>query len=279
MQRLGIQPQPVEQQQPEPQPIEAQPAPETPPGINPELAKALTENPALREAVQSEVAQIEAAKQTYVQGLQQNAQAAAASLFAAYPELQGIPGDQIKGAIAAISNQNPQRGAEIVAHIERTNAVVAQWQQAQTEQQQEQARRYQRQWVEFAKIEDAKVEKLLPEVNDPKLQAAAVKTLTDLGVSREDIGRLWNGQASISLRDARAQVLLAKAAKWDAAQAALEANSAIRFQRICRQCSVPESRVFALPNMTKANLSRRLNQSGNVKDAAKLLLARRLNRG
>lgn len=140
-QRFGIQPQAqVEPQQPTPQPVEAQPAEQLAPGIDPTLARALTENPQLREALQAEVAQIQAAQQSYIDVTRANAQTAAAALFAAYPELSGAPGDQIKAAIQVISNQNPQRGAEIVNHIQAVNATVAQWQEAQAAQHQQQRR-------------------------------------------------------------------------------------------------------------------------------------------
>jgi hypothetical protein len=132
---LRPQAQPAEQQQPPPQPVEAQPTEQLPPGIDPTLAKALTENPQLREALRAEVAQIQAAQQSYIDVTRANAQTAAAALFASYPELRGILGDQIKAAIQVISNQNPQRGAEIVAHIAQVNATVSEWQAAQSAQQ------------------------------------------------------------------------------------------------------------------------------------------------
>jgi len=118
---------PAEQQQPvsqEPSPSEIndaaraamaeqqpeQPAEPMPDGVDPEVARVLSENPKVREALQAEVQQIQAAGQAYANALQSNAQAAMASLLSAYPELQNILShDQFRGALAVLAQQNPQR--------------------------------------------------------------------------------------------------------------------------------------------------------------------------
>jgi hypothetical protein len=84
-------------QQPEPQQPEAQPV-QIPDGIDPEITRAVEQSPKLREALAHEVQQIEAAKQSYEQGLHANARASAAALFASYPELVGLTQEQLPGA-------------------------------------------------------------------------------------------------------------------------------------------------------------------------------------
>jgi hypothetical protein len=109
---------------------------------------------------------------------------------------------------------------------------------------------------------------------DDKLAKAALQTLTNLGVSKQDIGRLWNGEASISLRDARAQALLAKAARWDAAQEALKNAARAPASPVMRP-GVGGARSDDYSQSKLSSLTNRLNQTGNLKDATKLLVARR----
>ena len=265
-----------EQQQPQIQPQAAEQLPE---GIDPELAKVL-ENPKVREALQSEVAQIHAAQKTYMDGLHQNAVTASAALFSAYPELNGLNQDQLRGAIAAIAHQNPQRASEIVSHIERTQATVAQWQQAQAAQYQQQYADYKTQFTNYAQAEDKKFESLAPEMADrqssQRLADATVSTLRGVGFSNEDLQRAWNGEASISLRDHRAQLLLRKAALYDAAMAGAPQKVARQIPTVQRP-GVSGTRSDDYSAHELSDLSRRLGQTGNLKDATKLLLARRAN--
>jgi len=264
-------------QQPEPQAVADE---QLPPGIDPELARTLQENPRLREALHTEVQQIEAAKQTYLQGLHQNAVMASAAFFSSYPELNGLNQDQLKGAIAAIAHQNPQRASEIVSHIERTNATAAAWQQAYDAQYQQATEKYKADWAKFAQTEDAKFEKLAPEMADrqssQRLADATVSTLRGVGFSNEDLQKAWNGDASISLRDHRAQLLLRKAALYDSAQAAASQKVVRDIPKVQRP-GVSGFRADEHSASELATLSNRLRQTGNWKDAAKFLAARRAN--
>lgn len=110
-----------------------------------------------------------------------------------------------------------------------------------------------------------------------KLGDAAVTTLRNLGLSDSETQKLWNGEVSISLRDHRAQLLLAKAALYDEAVAA-QRNAAVRNVPQVMRPGVSGARADEYDQSQLSDLSRRLAQSGNVKDAARLLLARRANR-
>lgn len=80
-------------------PIEQQPQPEVPPdnGIDPELQRAL-ENPKIRALLEHEAQTAQWVRQGYAQATQEAAQIAAASVYAAFSELQGLNGDQRAGA-------------------------------------------------------------------------------------------------------------------------------------------------------------------------------------
>jgi hypothetical protein len=111
-----------------------------------------------------------------------------------------------------------------------------------------------------------------------KMGDAALTTLRNLGLSDSDTQRLWNGEVSISLRDHRAQMLLMKAARYDEAVAA-QRNAMVRDVPPVQRPGAAGSRSDDYSANELADLGRRLGQTGNVKDAARLLLARRANRG
>jgi hypothetical protein len=80
------------------------------------------------------------------------------------------------------------------------------------------------QWTSFAKEQDAKFIEQAPEFADEKVAAStfqhASKMLSDLGFDQEELGRLWNGQDKVSLRDHRLQLLIRDGVRYREAQAA-----------------------------------------------------------
>lgn len=258
---------------------QAKPTSPLPDGVDPEVARVLQENPKVREALQAEVQQIQAAGQAYASALQSNAQAAMASLLSAYPKLQNIQtNDQFHGALAVLAQQNPQRASEIVAHIQKTNAVVAHWQQAAQAQHEQAARQWQNDWAKFAAAEDAKFDKAMPELAADKeaarkLADAAMTTLRSVGFSDQDLHRAYHGEVALSLRDHRAQLILAKAAMFDAAKAAVPPKQVRSVPRVQRPGNGERHDDYSGSQISE--LSQRLNRTGNVKDAARLLAARR----
>ena len=207
---------------------------------------------------------------------------AVASLFAAYPEIANVPADQIRGAIQVIAQQDPGKAAAIVSHIKTVEAQVGAWQQLQATQQAESQRQYQKQFAEWSEAEDLKVNQMMPELSNKevsrKIADQAVSMLRNVGFSDQDVRRAYSGEASVSLRDARVQVLLAKAALYDQAQAGLHNATRAPAPPVMRP-GVSGARADEYSQSELSGLTNRLNQSGNVKDAARLLMARRANRG
>jgi hypothetical protein len=89
------------------------------------------------------------------------------------------------------------------------------------QEQQRQVQQYQTQWDQFAAAEDAKFDKLMP--TGSAIAKDAMQTLRSAGFSDQDVSKAWRGEATISLRDSRVQVLLWKSAMYDRAIAALPA--------------------------------------------------------
>jgi hypothetical protein len=129
---------PTQQQQAQPavQQQEAPPVPveQTPQGDF-DLAAEFQKNPRLLNAVQEYTAQAQrqadAMAQYYTQAVQQNAEAAAASIVSQWPELRGLNSqEQFRTAIQTVAATNPQRAQAMVQHIEQTRAVINEQQRA-----------------------------------------------------------------------------------------------------------------------------------------------------
>jgi hypothetical protein len=152
-------------------------------------------------------------------------------------------------------------------------AVQEQMQQAQQRQQQEQSQ----QFAEFAKSQDNLFVEKVPEMSDPvrseKLQKAAVNVLKDLGFSDQELGASWNGSSNLSLRDHRMQLLIRDATLYREAQAKAKTVTAKPVPPVQRP-GVASSR-GASQDAELRSLAERLNETGNAKDAAAYLRARR----
>jgi hypothetical protein len=156
------------------------------PGIDPEIQAALA-NPKIRAALETEVAQVEAARQQFATATLQAAQLAAGSLFSQYPALAQVNSQDLPGAIALIEKTDPATGAKIRAHIAQVQNLYSASQQARAQQEQLQQQRVDA----WAKAEDAKFEKEVFSKESPetrqKLQRALPEIIErDFGIPRDD---------------------------------------------------------------------------------------------
>jgi hypothetical protein len=203
-----------------------QPAqPEQPQQQQPDLAADWENTPAsVKKAVEEIHQGVTQSQQTYAQATQEHAAAAAAALLASFPELQGLSAQQLPIAVDLIAKQNPERGLEIKAHIAQVRAIYDQAFQAQAAEQQRRQEAHRAQWDQFSKAEDAKFDQRFPEYSkDPKIQREisdlVVKSMENVGITRGDLMKAYNGQLAFSARDARVQEIMVKAALYDQAKA------------------------------------------------------------
>ncbi len=140
---------------------------------------------------------------------------------------------------------------------------------------------YATKWNQFAQNEDNLFAQQAAEMSDPvqarEIASKAVELLRDTGFSDEDLNQLWSGQASVSLRDHRMQLIIRDAARYRAAKAgvpakraALPASKTLRPGTPAERASDKQVELSALEN--------RLGETGKWKDGAELLLARRAAR-
>src|SRR5262249_20838850 len=132
-------------------------------------------------------------------------------------------------------------------------------------------------WSAFARDADARFLEKAPEFSDAKVMVeatqAAGELLRELGFTEAELGRLWNGQAAISLRDHRMQLLLRDGVKYREAQHKAKAAQQRQVPHVQRPGPAPARNADADDKVR--NLNDRLTTSGTLKDAAALLVAQR----
>lgn len=143
-----------------------------------------------------------------------------------------------------------------------------------------QAQEKQQKFGEFVKREAELFAEKVPEFADPAkkstLQEKAVAMLRDLGFADQELGELGRGERELSIYDHRIQLLINDGIKFRAGQSALKAPTRAPVPPVQRP-GVSQPRGAAQSAVVQ-NLTRRLDQTGSAKDAARLLTARRAAR-
>jgi hypothetical protein len=215
IQQQAAEQQPPAAEQPQQQTTPEQPQTSDQPQIDPEIAQALA-NPKIRAALEAEVAQADAQRQAYMQATAQASALALQSLLSQYPELQQFNAQQLPVAIKTIAASDPQKAANIEAHLNR----VHQLNQANQQVQQQQQQHAQHQLQTWVAAEDAKFSKEFASKHSPEeMRAIAENTIemaAELGVNKEDLMALYNSQPI--MRSSAFQTMMAQAAQWRMAQ-------------------------------------------------------------
>ncbi len=153
-------------------------------------------------------------------------------------------------------------------------------QQDMAQSQQRQQQEFKSKWDQFAKDEDARFLEKAPEMSDEgrarKVADASLHLLKDIGFSDQDLSKLWNGEASLSLRDHRAQLLIRDAVRYREAQSAAKTKAVKPVPTVQRPGS-PVSRTPDADSQLK-NLSNQIDSKSGfaaVRAAAELVTARR----
>jgi len=159
------------------------------------------------------------------------------------------------------------------AQQKKIAAIQQQVAAAQTRQAHELSAR----WSAFAQDEDAKFLDKAPEFSDRKVMADATRQAgelrKDLGFTETELGLLWNGQAGITLRDHRMQLLLRDGLKYREALGKAKAAQQRSVPSVQRPGPAPARDADADDKVR--SLNDRLTSSGTLRDAAALLVAQR----
>jgi hypothetical protein len=140
-----------------------------------------------------------------------------------------------------------------------------------------QAQEQQQRLGEFMQREQVQLLEKIPELADPvqrtKLVGAAVEMLRDLGFSEQEVAGLYGGSHILNFHDHRLQLLVRDGVRFREAQKAARQASAKPVPPVQRP-GVAQGKAAA-QHAAVANLARRLDQTGSLKDAARLLAERR----
>lgn len=231
-----------------------------------EIRRSQNEAAETRKASEAERVKAEQARQQYEQALpvlMETLQAQQAGQFADI---------KTQADVQRLASEDPLRYIQWNAHREQVSALQNEMRQAQERQ----AHEWNQKWQDFASKEDARTVEAIPELADPKqrakVQEAALSYLKDKGFTESELGSAWNGQASLSLRDHRIQGLIRDAVKYREQQE-------IAKQKLATPKPLPtvQKPGVATPKVDNnlAALTKRLDQTGDIRDALAARLARR----
>ena len=219
-----------------------------------------------RKAYESKQSQVEQARLQYEQALPALLQTLSEQQQGSFADIKTM------ADVEKLAREDWPRYALWDAQQKKIAAVQQEVQAAQTRQQQD----FSQKWSEYTTKEDALFLEQHPEMASDKgkeLATATIQVLKDAGFGQEDLSKLWTGQASLSLRDHRAQEIALKAAKWDQAQKQVTQKVAKSVPPVQRPGVSPPKGQAA--DIQLKNLEKALERTGSLKDATAFLKARR----
>lgn len=226
-----------------------------------ELAEQRKEAESLRAKLNEALQQYEQATHSALQAVQQ----ATAGEFADIK----TPED-----ISKLAAEDPLRFTRYQAHLMNVQQIERAAQMAQEQRSQQ----FKAQWAEFAAKEDAKFLERSPEMADKdkatKIADASVSMLRDVGFTDTDLSKLWNGEASVSLRDHRVQEIIRDAARYRQAQVAGPKKVAAKPVPPVQRPGTARPKGADDDQLIK-DLEKKLERTGDIKVAMALTQARR----
>jgi hypothetical protein len=232
-----------------------------------ELRRSQNEAAEQRNAMQAERAKAEQARQQYEQALP--------SMLASLQQHQAADFSDIKSIVDVEKLAREDWPRYVLWDALQKRIAGAGQELKSAAQRQEQER--QLALMAFAQRESDLFDEKVPEVADParkaRLQTAAVGMLQELGFSDQELNELHQGRRALSVHDHRVQLLMRDGVRFrDAQKAAREAST--KPVPPVQRPGVAQPRGAAQDAVVQ-NLTRRLDQTGNLKDAARLLAERR----
>jgi hypothetical protein len=236
-------------------------------------AKAL-EHPQVKEAIEKVTAETEAARLQHVSGLAAATQMAEATFFSQFPELAGLDGEQRVQAFAAIAQNDPQRAEQIRASV---NGIANLFQQYSTENGKLAAER-EANFRNYAKAESERFEEMIkdtPKARRAEIEGAIVEVIKEYGGDVQAFAKLMQGSEFAS---ATVQRLL-----WDVGRLRLiektKTSAAVKPVPPVVRPGVAGAARASSADASISVLAAKLNRTGDARDAAALLMARRAQRG
>jgi hypothetical protein len=216
------------------------------------------------QIVGQEKGQLEAVRQQY--------EAALPSLYDMLSQNDKFADIQSFEDVKRLSQTDWARYIEYDAHVKELGIVQAQLLQAQQRQVQE----YGQNWMRWSTQEDQKFAAKVPEMKEPakakSVHENGARVLTEVGFTPHEINALWNGQASLSMRDHRVQQLFYDAIMRRTGKGQVEAAKSRELPAVQRP-GVAFSGNRGVQALQSAK--QKLSSTGDVKDGVALLRAQR----
>jgi hypothetical protein len=258
-------------------PADVRQTPPPPPGIDPELHRAF-QNPKIREAVEQElnkaVTTATTAQKHYAENVQAAQEIALGSIHAAFPEMNGVKTQaQMTAFLNQLQQTNPQRWQQAVGMLQNFARLHNERGNMERQRQQIERQNFQRD----AAVQDQAFAKSVQHVPLQQREAVAreaVSYAASLGIDERTLTHLLNSNP-IMRHSAFRQMM------FDAAAGSL-ARKQLAAQRQQNRAQVPPvirpgsgAPRTTVQSANLQQLSARLNQTGDAKDAAALLIASR----
>jgi hypothetical protein len=238
----------------------------------PDIEKVLS-HPKVREALDKHVTEAESTRQLYANGVEEARKFSMAALFSDMPELMNLPVNQWQSALVALSQREPGRFRQALNRIN----TIAQVEAVHKHFNQQKTAYEQAEFKTYAQKEDARFADMVKGETPARMAAIEAEIpalLKDLGVDPTDFFRL--GNESKFLRSAAAQKILVDAAKYRLLmKTAKPRPSPAPIPPVVRPGAATNRTAAERGSANIAALSAKLKQTGSIKDATALLIAKR----
>jgi hypothetical protein len=240
--------------------------------LDPELEKAL-QHPQVRQAIEEQFGEVEKVRQTYLDGLAAATQVAQMSFLSQFPELADISQENLPGALAQLSREDPVKFERVRTMIAATEQLISQRRVESLRQ----AELNRQNFEGYARSEDVRFEAMMK--GEPKETQAAVgaeilASARASGVEPAELRRLFSSEPL--MRNAVFQRMMYDAGKYRLMMKARDAAAAKPLPPVVRPGTTrsPAERDQA----DLRTLSAKLSSSGDIKDAVALYHARKSGR-
>lgn len=241
-------------------------------GLDPALAKAL-EHPQVRQAIDEEIAETHKVRQGYLDALTGATQIAQASFINQFPELVGVPPEQLLGVLEQMSRQDPAKFARVQSAIAATDQLLAQHQQ----ESQRQAEAAYHSFRTHAKSEDARFDAMLkgePVETQRAVMQEIIASAKASGIDASQLTHLLNTEPL--MRNATFQRMMYDAGKYRLMMKAKDAVTTRPLPPVQRPGAAASR--GERENADLRTLNARLSSTGDIKDAVALYHARKATR-
>jgi hypothetical protein len=235
-----------------------------------DIEKALLANPKFQAAITAKVTEADTQRAQYEAAVADASKFAAASLFNDLPELAEMPLDQWANAINEMHQRDPARARVALSRLQ----ALAKVEQASQQIKAQKTAREQTDFKAYAAKENARFADMTKGISAKEMAAIEAHVPKMLAESGADVRSFLEAISNqTTFPRASAEALLVKAARYDL----LMKNAKAAPTRVVPAVQRPG---VAEPRMNSADtgiaaLNAKLNRTGNLKDAAALLSARR----